>query len=382
MFSASLMAQNAATTVKGVVSDDYGNPLTGAVVHVEGTKQSTVTDINGHYSLTCNPTPKLRISVSYIGFKTTSSNIAQAHGGILDFKLSESDAENISEVVVTGYSTMKKESLSSAISIINSKDIARSAAVNTSGALVGKIAGVNSLQSSGRPGNTTSIRIRNMGAPLYVIDGVQQDEGQFNNIDFNDIESISVLKDASAAIYGLRAANGVIVVTTKSGKRNQKSTVNFNTYYGWQSPFRFMKPADASTYVMAITQSSTITGKAYHYTEDEAKEWIDGTRKGFNWRDYIFVKSAPQWYGEVNATGGSEKMSYYVSLSHTYQGALIRNLGNFQRTNAQFNVDADVTSNFRIKAQVNGRIETHDENAFNSAYSGNDVWFSAYYDFD
>ena len=379
MFPISLLAQNATITVKGVVSDNDGNPLTGAVVHIEGTKQSTVTDINGHYSLSCNPTSKSRISVSYIGFKTTSSIITQAHGGILDFKLSESDAENISEVVVTGYGTMKKESLSSAISMINSKEISRSAAGNTSGALIGKIAGVNSLQSSGRPGNTTSIRIRNMGSPLYVIDGVQQDEGQFNNIDFNDIESISVLKDASAAIYGLRAANGVIVVTTKSGKRNQKSTINFNTYYGWQSPFRFMKPADASTYVRSITQSSTITGKAYHYSEEDAKEWINGTRKGFNWRDYIFVKSAPQWYGEVNATGGSEKMSYYVSLSHTYQGALIRDLGNFQRTNAQFNIDVDVTSNFRIKAQVNGRIETHDENAFNSAYSGNDVWFSAYY---
>ena len=372
-------AQQSRTTVSGVVADTEGNPLPGAVVRIEGTDVSTVTDIDGRYKITFDKGGKATVSVSYIGFDNITKTINKAGESTLDITMTESGAKNIDEVVVTGYNTIKKESLSAAISTIGAKDIARTAAVNTSGALVGKIAGVNTLQSSGRPGNTTSIKIRNMGTPLFVIDGVQQDESIFNNLDFNDIESISVLKDASAAIYGLRAANGVILVTTKMGKRNQKSTIGFNTYYGWQSPFRLYDAADASTYVRAITQSSTISGQAQHYSEEEAREWMNGTRQGFNWKKYIFKNGAPQWYGEVNATGGSDKISYYLALSHTYQDSQIRDLGNFHRTNVQLNVDANITKNFRVKAQVNGKMEEDNENAFNSYLSGDDVWFAAYY---
>lgn len=372
-------AQQPRTTITGVVADTEGNPLPGAVVKAEGTDVSTVTDIDGHYTITFNKTSKSKLSVSYIGFDDVTKAVSQASGNTLNITMAEAKVENIDELVVTGYNTVKKESLSSAISTIKSQDISRTAAVNASGALVGKIAGVNTLQSSGRPGNTTSIKIRNMGTPLFVIDGVQQDEDQFNNLDFNDIESISVLKDASAAIYGLRAANGVILVTTKMGKRNQKSSIGFNTYYGWQSPFRLYEPASAASYVRAITQSSTISGQAQHYSEEEARAWMDGTNKGFNWKNYIFKNGAPQWYGELNATGGSDKISYYLSLSHTYQDSQIRDLGNFHRTNIQLNVDANITKNFRVKAQVNGKFEQNNENAFNPYHSGNDVWFAAYY---
>ncbi len=127
------------------------------------------------------------------------------------------DSETLDEVVVTGFGlAQKKATLTGAISSVGDEDISRSVASTASGALVGKIAGLNTRQVDGRPGASTTIQIRNMGTPLFVIDGIQSDEGQFNNLDFNDIESISVLKDASASIYGVRAANGVVVVMPKT----------------------------------------------------------------------------------------------------------------------------------------------------------------------
>src|SRR5699024_5606702 len=159
-----------------------------------------------------------------------------------------SDSKLLEEVVVVGYGTTKKESLTSAISAITSKDIERSVASTTSGALVGKIAGLNSRQADGRPRASTELQIRNMGNPLYVIDGIQKDAGQFNNLDFNDIESISILKDASAAIYGVRAANGVIVVTTKKGSRNSDNVIEVTGNYGFQNLSAFPRPASAPLY--------------------------------------------------------------------------------------------------------------------------------------
>ena len=280
---------------------------------------------------------------------------------VIDVVLSE-NAEELSEVVVTGFGlAQRKESLTSAIAVIGADQIEKSAAVTSSGALVGKIAGINSRQTDGRPGASTAIQIRNMGAPLFVIDGIQSDEGQFNNIDYNDIESISVLKDASAAIYGVRAANGVIVVTTKKGSRKSKNTIAVSGYYGWQNLYDFPRPADAATYIRNYIQSETVQGVTnYRYTKEDYAKWLQGTEKGyvpFDWYDYIW-ETSPQTYLNMNLSGGSENINYYMSVGHLNQDAIIVNYGGFRRTNVQMNVNANVTPKLRVGGGMNGRIET------------------------
>ncbi|KUK57888.1 MAG: TonB-linked outer membrane protein, SusC/RagA family, partial [Bacteroidetes bacterium 38_7] len=273
IFSLGIFAQT--VNVTGTVRDMNGEPLIGVTILIRGTSVGTVTDYEGKFSLT-NVSPNATLEVSYVGMKT--QNVPVNGRTVIDITLSE-DSEILSELVVTGFGlSQRKESLTSAISVIGSKDLSRSKSSTASGALVGKIAGINSRQQDGRPGASTNIQIRNMGTPLYVIDGIQSDEGQFNNIDFNDIESISVLKDASAAIYGVRAANGVIVVTTKKGTRNAKNTVTVNSYYGWQSLYDFPKPATAETYIKNYIQSQTVQGASnYTYSKEDYEKWKQGT---------------------------------------------------------------------------------------------------------
>lgn len=344
--------------VTGIIKDATGEPVIGANVVVAGTTNGTISDIDGAFSLDVPVDAKLEIS--YIGYVT---QVLAVKGNTLNVVLRE-DAQALDEVVITGFGmSQKKESLTSAISLIDSKDIARSSASTSSGALVGKIAGVNSRQTDGRPGASTGLQIRNMGDPLYVIDGIQTDAGQFNNIDFNDIEAISILKDASASIYGVRAANGVVVVTTKKGRRNTKNTVTINARYGWQSASAFPKPADASTYVSNWIQSETLQGVEEHnrkYTMEDLAKWQQGTEKGyksFDWYDFIW-ETAPQSYVSANVSGGSDKVNYYFSLGYIDQDAMIRNYGGFKRYNTQMNIDSQVTDRLKISASMNGRIET------------------------
>lgn len=362
-------------TIKGHIKDNKGEDLIGAVVKVNGTKTVVATDIEGNYTITYSGKNNATLTFSMLGYVTMTLPASEAKGGVLNVILEE-EAALLDEVVVVGYGTAKKESLTAAISNITSVDIARTSAVNTSGALAGKVPGINSRQSDGRPGHWTNINIRNMGTPLYVVDGVQMDEGQFNNIDFNDIESMSVLKDASASIYGVRAANGVVVVTTKSGKRNQKCRISLNTYYGWQSMFRYPELADAATYVKASVQATTLLGQTPRYTQEEYDAYVSGEKQGFNWKEFIWNSSAPQWYAELSASGGSEKISYYVAASHVFQESMARNFGNFKRTNIQVNVDADISNNFRLKARINGRVEDKKNAAFNLSYHGNDEYWT------
>lgn len=364
--------------IKGKVLDTNGDPLPGAMIRVIGTKDATVADIDGNYVLETSAKGNSTLNISYIGYKSVTM---KANTDNIDITL-EVENNQLVDIVVVGYSSMKKASLSSAISNIEAKDLSRTAAVNTSGALAGKVPGINSRQSDGRPGNYVSINIRNMGTPLYVVDGVQMDEGQFNNIDFNDVENISVLKDASAAIYGVRAANGVVVVTTKTGNRNQKFHINVNSYYGWQNLFSFPTTTDATTYVRSSVQASTIAGTTPKYSEEEYQKYVDGTDpqyQTFNWKKFIWRENAPQYYAEINASGGSEKISYYVALSHTKQESLANDFGQYGRTNMQFNVDANITNNFRMKVQVNGRVENNEMAAWNPGLSGTTgYWALAY----
>lgn len=363
-------------TVSGKVLDENGEPLIGATISIPEADLYAVTDADGNYVISVpEKFAKAKIQVSYVGFDPYAVGLKGREE--LDVTM-KSSSQLLQDLVVVGYGTQKKESLTSAISVVSADDISRSAATNTSGALVGKVAGINSRMSDGRPGASTTLNIRNMGTPLYVVDGVQMDEGQFNNIDFNDIESISVLKDASAAIYGVRSANGVVVVTTKSGKRNTENRVNVNAYYGWQNMMRFPKPSDAATYVGALVQSATVTGKPGNYTYEDYQKWKQGTEKGyrgFDWYDYIFT-SAPQYYVSANTSGGSEKINYYFAASHLRQDAIIRNYGNFHRTNIQVNIDANITDNFKIGTSINGRVEETNHPAI-AMNDGNDDYWTA-----
>lgn len=348
--------QQSRVKVTGLVKDANGEPVIGASVTEKGTTNGIITDLDGKFTLQVQPNST--VEVSYVGYLTQSVVIKEE--GLISVTMKE-NAQQLSEVVVTGFGlAQKKESLTSAISVIGADDISRSTASTASGALVGKIAGVNSRMTDGRPGASTAIQIRNMGTPLYVIDGVQSDEGQFNNIDFNDIESISVLKDASAAIYGVRAANGVVVVNTKKGQRNTKNTVSINGYYGWQSLYAFPKPASASLYLQNYIQSETVQGVTnYRYSKEDYAKWQQGTEKGyqpFDWYNYIW-ETSPQTYINANVSGGSDKINYYLSVGHLNQDAIIVNYGGFKRTNVQFNINSSITDRLRIGAAMNGRIE-------------------------
>ncbi|MEN5435345.1 TonB-dependent receptor [Sphingobacterium faecium] len=345
--------------VKGSVKSSDGTPLQGATVLVKGTTAGTSTNNAGVFSLNMNPT-NATLVISHKGYETKEIQLNTSSQN-LDITLVSSAPEYIDEVVVTGFGlTQKKESLTSAISTLGSNDIKRSTASTTSGALVGKIPGLNSRQSDGRPGAGTALQIRNMGDPLYVIDGVQKDAGQFNNLDFNDIESVSVLKDASASIYGVRAANGVIVVTTKRGKRNSANTVNLIANYGFQNLSTFPKAADAVTYIENYIQSETVQGiKDYKYSRTDLEKWKAGTEKGyvpFDWYDYIW-KTSPQQYYSVNASGGSDNINYYFSAGHMNQESMIVNYGGFKRTNVQMNVDAQISKKLKVGASLNARYE-------------------------
>ncbi|MFD2967546.1 SusC/RagA family TonB-linked outer membrane protein [Sphingobacterium bambusae] len=342
--------------LNGIVRDDKGNPLQGVTVQSKSDPSlGTTTDQEGKFMLNL-PAGETAVSLRSVGYVAKEVGIGT---GLLEVTL-EPDDSNLEEVVVVGYGTQKKESVTGAISTVGSKDLSRSVATTTSGALVGKIAGVNSRMPDGRPGASTNINIRNMGNPLYVIDGVQKDAGQFNNLDFNDIESISVLKDASAAIYGVRAANGVVVVTTKKGSRGDQNQFSINSYYGWQNMFRFPEPASASTYIKSYIQSDAILGvENPQFSLDDLAKWEQGTEKGyrpFDWYDYI-LQTSPQKYISGAASGGSEKINYYLSAGHLDQQSIIRNYGGFNRTNVQLNLEANVSDRLKIGGNLNGRIE-------------------------
>jgi len=342
--------------VKGKVTDDKGQALPGVTVIVKGAKTGTITDADGNYSI--QMLSRGTLVFSFIGMQSREMKVNDQ--GVANVTLSES-ATGLNEVVVVGYGVQKKSDLTGAIASIDSKDLENvhgGSTVSTS--LAGKVAGVSFRQPDGRPGSSATIQIRNMGDPLYVIDGIQEDAGQFNNISPNDIESIAVLKDASAAIYGVKAANGVVVVTTKRGRRNTKSTINVDAYTGWTNWTAFPKVANAYNWNLGKVQADVNQTGSSAITPAQLALYKAGTQPGyqsFDWAKYIITPNMPQNSININANGGSENVNYYLSFSSINQDAVIDQF-KFYRKNLQSNVDANITKNFKVGMSINGRIET------------------------
>lgn len=365
-----LMAQSKVVT--GKVTDASGEPLIGVnVVIKDNPTVGTITDMDGRFTLDVGNGKALVFS--YIGY--AEQEIALAGKTNIDVQLKE-DSEALDEVVVVGYGTQKKGSLTGAISSVRSEELTRTTTPTTAGALVGKTPGITARQADGRPGASAAIQIRNMGTPLYVIDGVQCEAGQFNNIDVNDIESITILKDASAAIYGLRAANGVVLVTTKSGKRGEKNAIAANFYYGIQNFMRYPEVANASEFYEGRMQADLNTYGSTARTMDELNLWRQGQGEyaSFDWQDFITNKNAPVWYGNVSASGGSERINYHFGVSHLDQEAMINGF-NFARTNLQSNIEANITKSLKIGARLSGRVEER----HNVGVPGLDDYWQPYY---
>lgn len=347
-------------TVEGNVSaaGENAGPLPYITILVKGTTRGTTTDFDGNYSISAAPDATLVFS--YVGFKTKEIPVdGQTQ---IDVQLEE-DIAGLDAVVVTGYSTQDKKSITGSIATITSEDLEKvHGGATVSSGLAGKIPGVSFRMNDGRPGASASIQIRNMGTPLYVIDGIQQDEGQFNNISPNDIESITVLKDASAAVYGVRAANGVVVVTTKKGRKGVKNTVNVNAYVGWQNWSRFPETVnDSYQWMLGKAEAEVNQYGSTGITPEELEKYRIGEERGyqsFNWKDFIIKKNAPLTNVNVSATGGSENISYYLSATHLDQESVLGDEFTFKRSNIQSNVDANITDRLKVGVQINGRVET------------------------
>ncbi len=369
-----------AQVITGEVKDTTGQPLQRVTVTTDHSKKSTLTDQNGSYSIPVTSADK-KLTFSFVGMKP----ITQGLSGQTSYNVTLiTDNTSLGEVVVVGYGTQKKGSLTGAIATITAKDIDRVHGGSTvSTGLAGKLAGVTFRMPEGRPGASANIQIRNMGTPLYVIDGIQQDEGQFNNLAPNDIESISVLKDGSAAIYGVRAANGVVVVTTKKGTSG-RNTVNIDAYSGWQNWYRFPTVVNNSYDYIRYRADAEVNSninepdpaKRTGITQDEIDKYktvADPAHRSFDWRKYVLRKNAPQNSVNLNINGGSDKVNYYVSATNLFQNSMLGREYKFNRSNIQSNVTAKLSNHLKVGADINGRVESRE----NPGVPGGDDYFLA-----
>lgn len=347
--------------VKGKVKDINGNPLPGVTVLLKDTKKGATTDEKGNFIL--NDVKKDGILVfQYIGFDPQEVKVEGK--AIVNVVLKESQ-KTLDEYVVVGYGTQKKVTKTGAVSSVKGAELQQSPNVNISNSLVGRIPGIIAVNNSGEPGYDGSrIFIRGRSTlgnsnPLVVIDGFPRDG--FERMNPNDIESVSILKDAAAAIYGSRAANGVILVTTKRGKGG-KPTLSYGFNQSFVTPTRLPEMADAPTYAKVVNEILKYGGDAPKYSNEQIKKFGDGSDPWLypntNWYDAAIKKYSLQNRHDLSLSGGTEKMSYYVSLGSLFQDGIYKNSAtNYKQQNVRANLDAVVNDYIRLRFDLAGRLE-------------------------
>ena len=384
LFSISTVFAQVAIT--GVVTDETKEPMPGVSVIVKGTKTGTVTDANGRYRISM-PKGSSVLTFSFLGYAVKEVTVGNKKQINVEMK---EDAKMLDEVVAIGYGSVKKSDLTGAVSKADMGDLTKAAVASIDQALAGRIAGVQVVATDGRPGATSNIVIRGSntisdssdGSPLYVIDGFPMEDPNLAAYNPNDIESIDVLKDASAtAIYGARGANGVIIIQTKRGKE-APPTVTYDGYFSWQTEPQFLKMMGAYDFVKLQTElnqySEQYLDRTYlsyderlgrHQTLEDYRN-----RKAYNWQD-IVLDGAPFTSHHVSLNGGTQRTKYSASASYFHQkGTLTSSEYNSFRT--RLTLDQQVTSNVTVGFTVNyANNRTHGANPSES-HGG---WTSSHY---
>lgn len=365
--------------VKGTVTDVNGEPLIGVSVRVQGTAIGTITDINGSFILHNIP-PNAPLEISYVGMETQTIKM---DGRTTVNVILHEDAEALEEVVVVGYGSQKKATVTGSIAQVSGVELKQSPSVNLSNSLVGRLPGVIANNRSGEPGNDYStIYIRGKGSlgnnsPLYVIDGVAN-RGGIERLNPSDIESVTILKDASAAIYGAQAANGVILITSKRGN-NSKPVITYEGNFGLSEHTRTPKLMNAYQYMVYDDEINAHFGRTEKY-KDIKEGYLDGTIDPLqyadtDWMDVVF-RAAPQTQHSLSVRGGNDRVRYYMSGGYMYQEPGFKNTNlNFQTAQLRSNIDASITKDFSVSLEVAMRRE----NRHNSNYNSGTFFWEAFH---
>ena len=358
-----------ASDITGVVVDAAGVPLIGVNVLEKGTTNGTITDFDGKFSLNVS-SPNAKLVISYIGY--VSQEVSVPKNGELKVVLKE-DTETLEEVVVVGYGTQKKANLSGSVSSVDSEQLQNRPIQNVSSGLQGLMPGVTITGTNGAPGmDSGSIRVRGTGtlnsaSPYILIDGVESET--MSDLDPNDIASISVLKDAaSAAIYGSKAANGVILITTKRGSTG-KPKISYSGYISFQNTTETIDRLSSYEYASMYNDALKSEDKAPRFTPDEIQKFKDGTDPKYpntNWYDLAY-KTGIQHRHNINISGGNEHASYMGSLGYLNQTGVLPNAGR-EQFNARTNLDMKITK--RLSAKLNLAYIKNKYDDASSAYSG------------
>ncbi|GEO06971.1 SusC/RagA family TonB-linked outer membrane protein [Adhaeribacter aerolatus] len=350
------------TSIRGKVTAETGESLPGVTILQKGTTNGTTTDTEGNYALSLSSSSGTLV-FSFIGYETKEVNFS-ANQTTLNIRL-EADAKALEEVVVVGYGTQKKETVTGAVTSVKGAEVTKSPALNVANNLAGRLPGLTTVGSSGEPGyDGVRLRIRGVNTfgkadPLVVVDGVPG--RSLERIDPNTIESISVLKDASAAIYGAQAANGVILITTKRGKTGKPTiTASFNQGYG--RPTRIPDMANAAEYATMLNEIDQYAGKAPRFQPADIQKFQDGSdpwgHPDTDWFREVLKPWSGQNQGNVSVSGGSEAMKYFVSLTSRTQDGFYFNSGTkYNQYDFRSNLDGNITKNISLGVDLSGRME-------------------------
>ena len=334
-------------TISGTVLDNTNEiPLPNAEIKIRGTDQGTTTDFDGKFTLE-NVAEDATLIISYLGFKNKTIRVS----GKSEFTITlKPDQESLEDVIVVGYGSNSKRNITGSVSNISSESIQDLEPVNTAQALQGTAAGVNVTPQGGSPGAESNIRIRGIAtngdnSPLIILDGFQYDGG-LNSINPNDIESITVLKGAEAAIYGSIGSNGVVLIETKNGERNQDPVINYNTYFGLQETTRKLPLLNSNEYALLLNESYANAGQNLPFPNLSAIE------NDTDWQDQTF-STAEVMSHNISISGGGKTTDYSISASHLDQKGIVGDeQSRFKRTTAKISLNSDIRDNLKISTNV------------------------------
>jgi len=332
-------------TVKGTVTDEAFLPIPGVNVLVKNTSQGASTDFDGNFEIKNVPVNSVLV-FTYLGYKDLEVTVKD--GSTLSIVLIE-DTESLDEVVVIGYGTQRKKETTGAVSVVSSETIEKLQPTRVEQALQGQVAGVNVSANSGSPGAASTISIRGVSTngdsrPLILVDGNVIED--LSTINPSDIESVNVLKDATAGIYGVRAANGVILITTKSGRKEMPLTVEYSAYAGFQETTRKIPVLNATEYALLVNEAFVAGGQDPQFSD------VTGLGVGTDWQDEVF-ESAPIFNNSIALKGGKEKSTYAFASSFLSQDGIVGGKkSNFTRFTQRGNYSVDILDNFKFNAQV------------------------------